>query len=184
MARFGKHLQPAAWDQLVGCTPMRDGNDRVAFPPDHHERDRLGEVHAIGRVDPLAANVDDRPQRVQERGARVAVRQRGVTAQDLAEVRVHAQPDAAEQITNGPAKPKHPVVDQQRQDQLRARKAGSPQQRADLATKAAATHKHQPLAVFKKQVGELHRHATTSECPTNVARSRPRAISRSRIPAA
>ena len=46
------------------------------------------------------AEVDDRPQRVQERRARLAVGQRGVAAQDLAHVGVHAQPDAAEQTAD------------------------------------------------------------------------------------
>ena len=88
-----------------------------------------GEVEAVARVDPLAAGIDDRPQRVQERRARVAVRERGVAAQDLAEVGVHAQPDAAEQAPHRAAGAEDPLVDQQREHELGARKAGRAQQR-------------------------------------------------------
>jgi hypothetical protein len=80
----------------MGRARVLDRDDRVALTPHEQERDRLGEVEPIARIRPLTAAIDDRPERVQERRARLTVRGRGVTAQDHSHVRVHAQPDAAQ----------------------------------------------------------------------------------------
>ena len=121
MARVGKDLEPAARHQPMGRVRVLDRDDRVALAPDDQERDRLGEVEPIARVHALTHGIDDRPERVQERRARLAVRERRVTAQDLAQVGVHAQPDAAEQAPHRAADPEDPLVDQQREHELGAR---------------------------------------------------------------
>jgi hypothetical protein len=51
-----------------------DRDDRVALAPHEQERDRLSEVEAISRIHPLAPEVDDRSEGVEERSARLAVR--------------------------------------------------------------------------------------------------------------
>ena len=86
-------------------------------------------------------------------------------AQDLAHVGVHAQPDAAEQAADEPTDRHHAVVDQEREHELGARKAGGAQERVDLATQAAAADEHQALAVLGELVGELHGHAAAQGVP-------------------
>ena len=49
-----------------------------------------------------------------------------MTAQDLSHVGVHAQPDAAEQASHRPAGGEDPLVDQEWEHELGARKAGRP----------------------------------------------------------
>ena len=104
-------------------------------------------------------------QRVDERRARLAVREGGVTAQDFSEVGVHAQPDAAEQASHEPAGAEHALVDEQRKHELGARQAGRPQQRGDVAAQPTAAHEDQPLAVLGELVGELHGHAAAQRVP-------------------
>ena len=106
-----------------------DRDDRVALAPHDQERQRLGEVEPIARIHALAPEIDDPPERVQERRARRAVRERGVAAQDLPDVGVHAQPDAAEHAPHRPAGADELIVDEQREHELGPRKAGRPQQR-------------------------------------------------------
>jgi hypothetical protein len=88
-----------------------------------------------------------------------------VTAQDLPHIGVHAQPDAAKQASHRPAGPQDPLVDQQRKHELRARKAGRPQQRSDVATKSPAAHEDQALAVLGELVRQLHGHAAAQGVP-------------------
>ena len=170
-SRCGKCPAPGKTSSRLPATssvrgaPVIDRDDRVALAPDDEERDRLGEVETVRGVDPLAPDVDDRPQRVQERRARLAVGERRVAAQDLADVGVHAQPDAAEQAPDEPAGAHDAIVDQERQHELRARKAGGAQQGADLPAQAAAAHEDQPLAVLGELVGELHRDAAAQRVP-------------------
>ena len=185
MARVGKDLEPAARHEPMGRARVLDRDDRVALAPDEQERDRLGEVEAIARVHPLTQRIDDRPQRVQERRARLAVRERRVTAQDLAQVGVHAQPDAAEQASHRPAGAEEPLVDQQREHELGAR-AGWPRAEAGVISRPSP-----PLSTSTSRSqcsGNWYASCIAtpppSECPTNVARSCPSAISRSRIPLA
>jgi CubicO group peptidase (beta-lactamase class C family) len=63
------------------------------------------------------------------------------------------------------ADPEDPLVDQQRQQELRTRKARSPQERTDVAARSAAAHKDQPVAVPREQVCQLHRHAAAQRAP-------------------
>ena len=165
VAGSGKDLELAARHQAVGVVRMRDRDDRVALAPHDQERQRLGEVEPVARVHALAAEIDDPPERVQERRARRAVRERGVAAQDLADVGVDAQPDAAEQAPHRPAGTDELIVDEQREHELGAREAGRPQQRRDLAAEPAAAHEHEALAVLGELVGELHRHAAAERVP-------------------
>ena len=51
-----------------------------------------------------------------------------MTTQDLLHIGVDAQPDPAEQTPREPAEAQDPIVDQQREDELGARKAGGAQQ--------------------------------------------------------
>ena len=88
-----------------------------------------------------------------------------MTAQDLPEVGVHAQPDAAEQPSHDPAGAEEARVDQQRKHELRARKAGRPQQRADVTTQSAAAHEHETLAVLGELVRQLHGHSAAQRVP-------------------
>ena len=88
-----------------------------------------------------------------------------MASQDLAHVGVHAQPDAAEQTADEPAGAHDAVVDQEREHELRPRKAGGAQQRADLPAQAAAAHEDEPLAMLGELVGELHGHAAAERVP-------------------
>ena len=168
----------------MGGARVLDRDDRVALAPDQQERDRLGKVEAIAGVDALAHGVDDRPQRVQERRARVAVGERGVTAQDLARSVCTRNPITAEQAPHGPADPEHAIVDQQWEHQLGARQGGRPQQ-------GVISRPSPPLPTRTKRSqcsGNWYASCMAtpppSECPTKVARSCPSAISRSRMPLA
>ena len=84
---------------------------------------------------------------------------------DLAHVGVHAQPDAAEETADQPAGAHDAVIDQEREHELRPRKAGGAQQRADLPAQAAAAHEDEPLAMLGELVGELHGHAAAQGMP-------------------
>ena len=165
VARVGKTSSRLPGDEPVRGAPVVGRDDRVALAPDDQEGDRLGEVEAVGGIHPLAPEIDDRPQRVQERGPRVAVGERGVTAQDLLHVGVHAQPDPAEQAPDEPADAQDAFVDHERQHELGARKAGRAQQGVDLAAQAAAAHEDQALAVLGELVGELHGDSAAQRVP-------------------
>ena len=60
----------------------------------------LGEVQPVGRVDALSGGVDDRTQRVQERGAAGPVGERVVAARHLLEVGAETKPHAVEQAAD------------------------------------------------------------------------------------
>ena len=60
-----------------------DRNDLVVLAPDRHRRQLGTDVQPVECADGLAAVVDDRPQRAQERVAGGPVRERRVGAPDL-----------------------------------------------------------------------------------------------------
>ena len=79
----GEELEPAARNEPMGRARVLDRDDRVALAPEDQERNGLGEVEAIARIDPLPQGIDDRPQGVDERRPCLAVREGRVTAQDF-----------------------------------------------------------------------------------------------------
>ena len=56
-----KELEPAARNEPMGGARVLDRDDRVALAPEDQERDRLGQVEAIARIDPLPPGIDDGP---------------------------------------------------------------------------------------------------------------------------
>jgi hypothetical protein len=159
VAGVGEDLELASRDLPMGRARVLDRDDRVALAPHDQERDRLGEIETVARVDPLTPGIDDRPERVQERRPGFAVRERRMPAQGLTHVGVHSQPHVAEEASQRPARAEERPVDEQREHELGARKRGRPQQHTDLATEAAAAHEHEPVAVLGELVRQLHRHA-------------------------
>ena len=73
-----------------------DGDHLVAVAPDDHRGHLVGEVEAVAGADPLAGDVDDGADRVDEGPLGPHVGEAGPRAPHLAEERVGPQPEAAE----------------------------------------------------------------------------------------
>ena len=80
-------LEPASRDGRMGRATLLDRDDAVVVAPDDQRRNFGREVEPVGRAHALAGDIDDRSQRVQERGAGFGVAQRPVAVPRLREVR-------------------------------------------------------------------------------------------------
>ena len=67
VTRVLKDLQTTGEDLGVRAVGVGDGDQYVVLTPDEEHRRAFGQVQAISGVDPLAAGLDDRAQRAQER---------------------------------------------------------------------------------------------------------------------
>ena len=91
----GELDQAAFGDPRSRGAGVLDRDDRIVGAPDQQGGQPLGQIQAVGGADPLALEIDDRAQRVQERLARVAVGKRRVAARRLGEVRPGLEAKAA-----------------------------------------------------------------------------------------
>src|SRR3954451_21592167 len=133
-------------------------DDGVALSPKQQRRHLSGEVEAIASVDPLTAEVHDRPKCVEERRAAVAIGQRRKAAAHLTEIRGETQPKALDRGDTGAPK-RRDRPDRPGDDELRAGQRRRPQQRVQTPAQTAAGDEHGPLGPPREHVRELHRDA-------------------------
>ena len=96
--------------RLRAVAPVLDRDDRVGAAPDQQRRDPLGEVETVGCADPLALQVDDGPQCVDERSPRLAVGERGVAAGRLGEVGAGLESEPLEELGDRRPRPGSPSL--------------------------------------------------------------------------
>src|SRR5689334_5947245 len=123
--------------------PMSNRDDRVALAPEQKRRHLSSEVQAITSVNALTAEVHDRPKRVEERRATLAIGQRRKAAAYLAKIRVEAQPKAPDRSDTGAPK-RRDRPDCPGDDELRTGQRRRPQQRVQTPAQAAAGDEHEP----------------------------------------
>src|SRR2546423_15151235 len=102
-------------------------DDRVALSPKQQRRHLSSEVRAITSVNPLTAEVHDRPKRVEECRAAVAIGQRCKAAAHLAKIRRETQPKTLDCGDAGAPK-RRDRPDRPGDDELRAGQRRRPQQ--------------------------------------------------------
>ena len=157
MPRVLEDLDLGARHQLACDLGVLRRDQRIAPPPDHERRQHARQVEAVGGTDALAARVEHRPHRVQERLARLGVAQRGVAARHLREVGPGPEARSGEQLPHGASDAEDARVRDQRQHDLRAGQRGRAKEQMHLAPDPAARDEHEPLREGRVLVGELHR---------------------------
>ncbi len=165
MRRVRERPEAAVGDRRVRAAPVLEGDRVVALAPHDQRRQQLEQVEPVGRAHALAAHVDHRPQRVQERLARVVVLQRAQRPRDRLQVGAARHPRSRMRRPASESRRQQPRVDRQRQQPRDPRQRGGAQQRADLAPEPAARDQDEPLDALRELVEELHRDAAAERVP-------------------
>ncbi len=155
--------------------PWATGMIRSPVPQTRRVGMALGQVEAVGRADPLAVQVDDGPQGVEERGSGVAVGEGRVAAGGLGEVRPGLHAEALEEFGDRRPGADGPRGGDQRHHELGARKGAGAQQGVDLGSQAAAGDEDEPLGVLGELVGELQGDPAAERVARRPSRARSRA---------
>src|SRR5207244_13072875 len=104
---------------------------------------------------PLAALVDDRAQRVQERGARLGVGEGAVTLPGLYEMRARPEPEGAHPARDLHARVVHPVRAREREYVVAPGQGEPAQQQGHLLAEAAARDEDKSLGALRERRVEL-----------------------------
>ena len=107
VAGVREDLEAAVGHRRVGRLAVVDGDDRVAFPPHDQARHQRRQPEPVVRADPLAARVDHRAHRVQERLARAPVVERGEALGQEREVAAGREPQALQHAADAAARAEH-----------------------------------------------------------------------------
>ena len=185
VARLLEDLQPARRHPLVHGIRMRDRDDAVALAPDDQERRLLREVEPVVRADPLARW--DRRSSAACARTRPARRCPTTTSGRGPSRRCRCESAVPGDRRSGPRRGRHRAA-------ARSPAAAARTPLPAASPCAAAGSPRDPSPPLSISTSRSHRSGNwyasciatppPSECPTNVARSCPKAISRSRTPLA